>query len=148
MSRGSMYDRVFTAAGAATIALTAAPWLSTSQSPDAATAATATDDRTVTLWEMLAQVRESILPLAVLAVLVITGFGVACVLWRGSTAAAAIGFAALAWLATVTAAIVMALTDGGFHPGTGAWVTLVLGGLTAIVATAQASGLARTPTTA
>lgn len=136
-------ERLYLSGGAATIALTATPWLSSEEVSEAGVFY-----RDVSLWGMLGVVRESILPLAVLGTVVILAFGVACVVLGGRTTAKATSFAVLAWLATATVAIIMALTDGGFRPGIGAWVTIAVTSVVALTATVQAAQMARARTTA
>lgn len=128
MSTKETIDRHFPVAGMGILVLTAANWLTSTRTEPVKR------DLDTSLWGMLAVVNHRIEFAAFLAVAVITLAAVTSLTFALHKSRVAV--TTLSVLAAVAAALVMVSTDGGFSPGPGAWLTVIL-----CVATALLSGI-------
>ena len=109
-----LLGRIQAPAGAAVLALTAADWLVKSESSPIGQLR-----QEHSLWGMLDVVNPHIVGLAYVAVFVIVGFSVGCLVLVRAPLAVIV----LAVLSTIATVSIMLSTDGGFSPGAGAWLT-------------------------
>lgn len=124
-SESPLVARLYCAAGGGLLLLTATDWLVRPQSVALADpAGTVRFERDATLWEMFGIVNQRFAILALLGVAAIAVFGVLCLVWQPRLSQAAVVSAG--WIATAAVVIIMLSTDGGYHPGTGAWLGLAV----------------------